>query len=57
MPGLRFSNMVGRKGCEGRKGARVREFKCTLDDAPSLVRYFGEGRHTGKVVMEVGGAL
>lgn len=27
-----------------------------LEDAPRLVRYFGEGRHTGKVVMEVGGA-
>jgi NADPH:quinone reductase-like Zn-dependent oxidoreductase len=26
-----------------------------LEDAPRLVRYFGEGRHTGKVVMEVGG--
>lgn len=28
-----------------------------LEAAPRLVRYFGEGRHTGKVVMEVGGAL
>lgn len=27
----------------------------TLADAPRLVRYFGEGRHTGKVVMVVGG--
>ncbi|MBL7946687.1 MAG: NAD(P)-dependent alcohol dehydrogenase [Flavobacteriales bacterium] len=27
----------------------------TLEDAPRLVRRFGEGRHTGKVVMEVGG--
>ncbi|HOY28030.1 MAG TPA: NAD(P)-dependent alcohol dehydrogenase [Flavobacteriales bacterium] len=27
-----------------------------LEDAPRLVRYFGEGRHTGKVVMEAGGA-
>ncbi len=27
-----------------------------LEDAPRLVRHFGEGRHTGKVVMEVGGA-
>lgn len=27
-----------------------------LEDAPRLVRYFGEGRHTGKLVMEVGGA-
>jgi NADPH:quinone reductase-like Zn-dependent oxidoreductase len=27
----------------------------TLEDAPRLVRYFGEGRHTGKVVMVVGG--
>jgi NADPH:quinone reductase-like Zn-dependent oxidoreductase len=27
-----------------------------LEDAPRLIRYFGEGRHTGKVVMEVGGA-
>jgi hypothetical protein len=35
----------------------VREFKGTLDEAPRLIRYFGEGRHTGKVVMEVGGAL
>lgn len=25
----------------------------TLADAPRLVRYFGEGKHTGKVVMEV----
>jgi NADPH:quinone reductase-like Zn-dependent oxidoreductase len=25
-----------------------------LSDAPRLIRYFGEGRHTGKVVMEVG---
>lgn len=28
-----------------------------LVDAPRLVQYFGEGRHVGKVVMEVGGAL
>jgi NADPH:quinone reductase-like Zn-dependent oxidoreductase len=27
-----------------------------LEDAPRLVRHFGEGRHTGKVVMELGGA-
>lgn len=26
-----------------------------LKDAPRLVRYFGEGRHTGKVVMQVAG--
>jgi len=26
-----------------------------LEDAPRLVRYFGEGRHTGKVVMALGG--
>lgn len=25
----------------------------TWEDAPSLMRYFGEGKHTGKVVMEV----
>lgn len=25
----------------------------TLENAPRLVRYFGEGKHTGKVVMEV----
>jgi len=25
----------------------------TLEDAPRLVRYFGEGKHTGKVVVEV----
>ncbi|MBK9148609.1 MAG: NAD(P)-dependent alcohol dehydrogenase [Flavobacteriales bacterium] len=25
-----------------------------LSEAPRLIRYFGEGRHTGKVVMEVG---
>ncbi len=25
-----------------------------LSDAPRLIRYFGEGKHTGKVVMEVG---
>lgn len=24
-----------------------------LKDAPSFIRYFGEGRHTGKVVMEL----
>jgi NADPH:quinone reductase-like Zn-dependent oxidoreductase len=27
-----------------------------LEDAPRLVRYFGEGRHTGKVVMLLGEA-
>lgn len=26
-----------------------------LEDAPRLLRYFGEGRHTGKVVMRVAG--
>ncbi|MBP6391102.1 MAG: NAD(P)-dependent alcohol dehydrogenase [Flavobacteriales bacterium] len=26
-----------------------------LNDAPRLIRYFGEGRHTGKVVMELPG--
>jgi NADPH:quinone reductase-like Zn-dependent oxidoreductase len=28
-----------------------------LEEAPRLVRYFGEGRHTGKVVMEVGAKI
>ncbi len=28
-----------------------------LEDAPRLIRYFGEGRHTGKVVMAVGGTV
>lgn len=27
-----------------------------LEDAPHLLRYFGEGRHTGKVVMALGSA-
>ena len=26
-----------------------------LEEAPRLIRYFGEGKHTGKVVMEVSG--
>jgi NADPH:quinone reductase-like Zn-dependent oxidoreductase len=28
-----------------------------LDEAPRLIRYFGEGKHTGKVVMEVQGGV